>query len=582
MRDVPMVHRPLPVHALTSTRSEPEVHPDGRAVRPLTGKSKASLSGSVPCSGPKARPEVPRAEYQGKVSLTWREDGIVSRYSPVSAPSAQDVGSPGADDGAPEPGSEEETVRPLVASSWLRSQAAGAGRDRSDLPPVPLEGPELIGYREAHPLRVTMPVCHELLGDAVRESGWVFAVTDAEGVLMWVDGDPSTRQRISRVNFVEGAVWSEARAGTNAPGTALAIGKPVQIIGREHYNEAVRDWSCAASPLRDPDSGRILGVLDITGGPDVAGAHVLALTRATASAMEAQLARILSEADTRAREAFMRQPSAGASALVSRGGRILEAGSRLALAGAPNHPGGSDGPGVLLDGRRMLIEPVGVSGYTVVRFVDSDDHPGAPEQLMRMSALGRDNAVLEVGGRAVRLSPRHSEIVVLLALAQEGLSAGHLAADLLRDELNTLAIRVDMSRLRSVLGDGLLGSRPYRLLQPVRSDVHVVRDLLAEGRVRDALGVYPGPLLPYSEAPGVVEHRLQLEHRLRAAVLASGDAWLLQRWVNASWGAQDLHAWEILAGVLPAGSPQQAAVAHRAQALRTGVPTPLEITNRHA
>jgi hypothetical protein len=125
-----------------------------------------------------------------------------------------------------------------------------------------------------------------------------------------------------------------------------------------------------------------------------------------------------------------------------------------------------------------------------------------------------------------------------------------------------------MSRLRTALGKELLGSRPYRLLQPVRSDVQVVRDLLAESRVRDALGVYPGPLLPCSDAPSIVEHRLRLEHQLRAAVLASEDAWLLQRWVNAPWGAQDLRAWETLARVLPASTPQRTAVTMRAEALR--------------
>lgn len=462
----------------------------------------------------------------------------------------------------------EGFLRPLVASSWVRSKTAGASQDRATLPPVPLEGSELASYQNAHPLRTTMPICQDLLDQAVRESGWIFAVTDADGVLLWVDGDPVVRSRISEVNFVEGALWSETGAGTNAPGTALATGKPVQILGKEHYNEAVRDWSCAAAPLRDPDSGRILGVLDITGGSDIASPHVLALVRATACAMEARLARLLSEADVRARDAFQRKAPTGAAALVSRGGRILQANDGLTLSALAARAGGGDGAQALLDGRRLVVEPVGSGGYLVVRFVDTDDHQSEAEQVVRLTALGRDNAILEIGDRSVKLSPRHSEIAVLLALAEAGLSAGELAADVLRDEQNTLAIRVDMSRLRTALGKELLGSRPYRLLQPVRSDVQVVRDLLAESRVRDALGVYPGPLLPCSDAPSIVEHRLRLEHQLRAAVLASEDAWLLQRWVNAPWGAQDLRAWETLARVLPASTPQRTAVTMRAEALR--------------
>jgi hypothetical protein len=445
--------------------------------------------------------------------------------------------------------------------------------DGTHLPPVPLEGPELAGYQDAHPLRAALPVCRDLIEDAVRESGWVFAVGDADGALLWLGGDPGARRRIERVNFVEGAVWSEARAGTNAPGTALAIGAPVQILGQEHFNEAVRAWSCAAAPVRDPDTGRVLGVVDITGGRDVNSPHVLALARATANAMESELARRLSAADRRAREVFLRKVTgSSAAALVSGSGRVLETSGSLAETHLTGLSAGADGTGTLPDGRRLVIEPVGMSGYLVVRFVAVADHPGDQLRTVRMSALGRDNAVLDIGGRAVKLSPRHSEIVVLLTLAEEGMSAGALAAGVSLDPLSTQAIRVDMSRLRGVLGDDLLASRPYRLLQRIRFDMHIVADLLADGRVRDALGVYPGPLLPCSQAPGIVEHRMILEHKLRAAVLAGGDASLLRRWVKASWGADDVQAWQALARALPAGSPQQVAVALQTRSLCTPPP----------
>lgn len=458
-----------------------------------------------------------------------------------------------------------DSLRSLVAASWARSEAAGAVRSRTTLPPVPLEGPELAGYQMAHPLRAAMPICRDLLEHATREAGWIFAVLDADGVLLWIDGDPTTRHKISRVNFVEGALWSESGAGTNAPGTALATGQPVQIIGREHYHEAVQDWSCAAAPLRDPDSGRVLGVLDITGGPAIGAQHVLALVRAAAKVMEARLARLLSEADTRARKAFP-SPAPAGTALVSHGGRILEA-NGLAPSGLAALAAGN-GTGALLDGRRLVVEPVGISGYSIVRLVNLEDQPDEAGPPLRLSALGTHNAVLQIGDRSVKLSPRQSEIVVLLALADGGLSAGDLAQGLFQDEQNTLAVRVDMSRLRSLIGEAVLGSRPYRLLPRMRSDVQVVRDLLAQGQVRDALGVYAGPLLPCSKVAGIVEHRVGLERRLRAAILTSGDAWLLQRWVD-SWGGQDLQAWETLAGVLPVGTPQQAAVAARLAALRS-------------
>jgi hypothetical protein len=89
-------------------------------------------------------------------------------------------------------------------------------------------------------------------------------------------------------------------------------------------------------------------------------------------------------------------------------------------------------------------------------------------------------------------------------------------------------VRAEMSRLRALVGPGLLGSLPYRLRRLVRPDFLVVRDLLAEGRLREAVAAYPGPLLPASEAPTVVEYRRMLEQQLRGALLASGDPVLLR------------------------------------------------------
>src|SRR5205085_5022120 len=108
------------------------------------------------------------------------------------------------------------------------------------------------------------------------------------GTLLWVRGRADALDRAERMNFAEGAGWAESSAGTNAPGTALVVGQPVQIFSAEHYNEVVHPWSCSAAPIRDPDSGRILGVVDITGDEGAASPYTLALVRATAMSAAAE------------------------------------------------------------------------------------------------------------------------------------------------------------------------------------------------------------------------------------------------------------------------------------------------------
>jgi transcriptional regulator of acetoin/glycerol metabolism len=178
-------------------------------------------------------------------------------------------------------------VRDVVRHSWLRSAHAKVDLDAE--PPVTLLDDELAAYRASHRLAEVIEVLRDLVGGAVGDGGQLMAVSDAGGRLLWVEGDRGARWQAEAINFVEGAVWDEEHAGTNAPGTALAVDQPVQIFATEHFRPMVQAWTCAAAPIHDPATGQILGVVDITGGNVVAHPHSLALVRAAALAAEAHL-----------------------------------------------------------------------------------------------------------------------------------------------------------------------------------------------------------------------------------------------------------------------------------------------------
>ncbi len=94
------------------------------------------------------------------------------------------------------------------------------------------------------------------------------------------------------LNFVEGAAWDERAAGTNAPGTAIALNRPVQIAAAEHFCEVVQPWTCSAAPIRDPHTRDVLGFVDVTGGDQLGTPVSLSLVRAIALAAEGELARL--------------------------------------------------------------------------------------------------------------------------------------------------------------------------------------------------------------------------------------------------------------------------------------------------
>src|SRR5207244_13544718 len=72
-------------------------------------------------------------------------------------------------------------------------------------------------------------------------------------------------RRLARIDFVPGGDWSEAAAGTNAIGTALAAPHVVQLMAAEHYCDGWTDVTCTAAPIRPPFTGEVMGVLDVTG-----------------------------------------------------------------------------------------------------------------------------------------------------------------------------------------------------------------------------------------------------------------------------------------------------------------------------
>lgn len=185
-------------------------------------------------------------------------------------------------------GAVDPALRPVVSDSWRRSVRSGVDPERS-LARLRLDDARLAESRATHPLAVGMPVIRRLLVEEAADAGLLVAVSDAAGQLLWVEGDPVLRAKAESMHFLPGADWSEDSAGTNAPGTALALGRPVQIFGPEHLLRPVTPWSCSAAPIREPDTGAILGVLDLSGGPEVAGAQTLALVRATVAAVEAEL-----------------------------------------------------------------------------------------------------------------------------------------------------------------------------------------------------------------------------------------------------------------------------------------------------
>jgi hypothetical protein len=198
----------------------------------------------------------------------------------------------------------------------------------------------------------------------------------------------------------------------------------------------------------------------------------------------------------------------------------------------------------------------------------ADPHPAAahPPRL-KLTLLRAGQPRVELDGRPLRLSPVRTEILALLSTRAEGMTSEELAADLYGDAGRPSAVRVQVFRLRRILGPWV-GTAPYRLSMDVESDVAQIHALLAIGAVREAAQRYGGPLLPRSEAPGVVRDREALEAWLRQAVMTADDPDALWAWAQSASGRGDLPAWKRLLANLDYRDARRSLAASRVASLR--------------
>ncbi|MFC6158332.1 GAF domain-containing protein [Kribbella jiaozuonensis] len=450
--------------------------------------------------------------------------------------------------------------RPLVAASWERSLAAAVDPEL-DQPPVVVNHEMVETLRENHPLRAVLPVLRQTLTTIADEASHIMIITDAQGMILWREGSAEVKRQADRIALSEGAVWSEDQIGTNGMGTALAVGEPVQIHSAEHLVRRIHEWTCAAAPVHDPDTGKLLGAVDVSGPLRTVHPAMVALVTAAAQLAEGQLRVRMAAADEMLRARNMRHLMAlgdAPGALLTPTGRVLAVQPLEWLPDRLVVPDGADRID-LGDGREGVVERLD-EGY-LLRMPGTPVRRSRPSLQLKLLGSGQSTAI--VGGREIALTLRRAEVLALLLLHPSGLTAEQLMLQLYGDEGNPTTVRAEMHRLRNLLGSGVLDTKPYRIIADVTGDVPQVQSALRQGNLDTALNLYVGPLLARSDAPALRAERDELDATIRRAALDARSPDFLWQFAQTPTGAEDLEIFESLAAVLPTDDPRHAAVAAR-------------------
>jgi hypothetical protein len=396
-------------------------------------------------------------------------------------------------------------LRPEIGDSWERLRRLGLDPDRGT-DPDHLGPAEIEHRRRASGLDQVMPVLRATLLDPVCDLPLILAVSDASATVLWHESPAQLRRSADQIGFMVGGQWAEENVGTNGIGTVARTGRPLRVQAGEHYLRNQHAWTCVGAPVRDPRTGRVTGVVDLSG--PARGVHPHLLTLAVTAARLAETELRAAQLETLHRLRTVAEPmlarADGPALVVDRDGWTAAATGlaapinrlRLPLCGwasAPVHwlPSlGECAVEPLADG--WLVRPLSdsaaeiseqVLGARLVIDLSSADHP---------TVAVRGGA----GSWSHPLTPRHAELLLLLATHQAGRTAAQLAEALFGDPARTVTVRAELTRLRRYLG-GLLQHRPYRFAESVQ--VEVVRP-------QDAY-----QLLPASSAPGIRRLRALLD-----------------------------------------------------------------------
>jgi transcriptional regulator of acetoin/glycerol metabolism len=155
-------------------------------------------------------------------------------------------------------------TEPWIARSWQRCLASGKKPDQAVsfdmLSPQALRRTEEANHVLVQAARPVL----EKLGAAIASTRYFAILTNAQGVVVDVNGVIDRRDRRADLITRIGVDLSEQSVGTTAIGAALTELQPVWLHRGEHFFAANSAYSCAGAPLFGPD-GQCAGMLDLTG-----------------------------------------------------------------------------------------------------------------------------------------------------------------------------------------------------------------------------------------------------------------------------------------------------------------------------
>lgn len=180
-----------------------------------------------------------------------------------------------------------ENMRPEIVESWHRCEAMKVDHLGGRGTKVSEEESVRSIAKKKELIEVSRPIMENVF-EMVKNTSYSVVLTDEQGVIIDLIINKDLEEKHVLLNFVKGSKWDEQSVGTNAIGTCLAIDKPIQVIGAEHFCEYHHKWTCSAAPIHN-NRGEIIGCFDLSGRAEDVQTHTYGIAVSSANCIEKQL-----------------------------------------------------------------------------------------------------------------------------------------------------------------------------------------------------------------------------------------------------------------------------------------------------
>ena len=319
---------------------------------------------------------------------------------------------------------------PEIHESWKR--CLGAGLDPRQPPRDQIEtAARLREARERHGLTRRLAIAEmNALHRQIAGTNFIIAFAAADGMVLDVIRDSSFDGSAQASSIQPGSLWSEARCGTNALGTASILRQQVVVHGGEHFFPRFGGLMCIASPVFAPD-GSIAGVIDASSNCSSRQQHTQALVSMAATQIENGLFREHHRDNLliafHSRGEYLHTLSTGLMA-VDRDGRVLatNAQARALLQGLATAPGRpfadlfrTDFGDFFSEGRRRerqtLQDKVGstfVATIENLRAAETSHRARATHRAVPVNFVASDPAVIKIVQQVEIAAARHMPVLI--------------------------------------------------------------------------------------------------------------------------------------------------------------------------